>query len=305
MKNRIIPYGYRIEDGKVTVCQKEAAIVKEIYDKRAAGVILSEIAAILNDRGIPFYGEFGWDKHKVKRTLENDRYLGIDGYPAILDRQTIDKARSFQYYAEVNRSCHPSVHLIKSKIICAKCGTKINRKVERNRRQPVVWFCQGCGAMLPIIDEALLQAILESHRELKNGLLENTSGSPFPIPARPSIKLLEDRLHRQLHQRDADVQDILALIREWAAEKYEAAKDESADHTERLAAILENVSLTEYDDVLVERIVRNIILSETGAITVRYINGMDITTGKESENEPTGKECDPDPGKKGTDHKGA
>lgn len=245
MKNRIIPYGYRIEDGKVTVCQKEAAIVKEIYDKRAAGVILSEIAAILNDRGIPFYGEFGWDKHKVKRTLENDRYLGIDGYPAILDRQTIDKARSFQYYAEVNRSCHPSVHLIKSKIICAKCGTKINRKVERNRRQPVVWFCQGCGAMLPIIDEALLQAILESHRELKNGLLENTSGSPFPIPARPSIKLLEDRLHRQLHQRDADVQDILALIREWAAEKYEAAKDESADHTERLAAILENVSLTE------------------------------------------------------------
>lgn len=99
--------------------------------------------------------------------------------------------------------------------------------------------------MLPIIDEALLQAILESHRELKNGLLENTSGSPFPIPARPSIKLLEDRLHRQLHQRDADVQDILALIREWAAEKYEAAKDESADHTERLAAILENVSFTE------------------------------------------------------------
>ena len=70
MKNRIIPYGYRIEDGKVTIYQEEAAIVKEIYEKRAAGVILSDIAASLNDRGIPFYGELGWDKHKVKRLLE-------------------------------------------------------------------------------------------------------------------------------------------------------------------------------------------------------------------------------------------
>lgn len=130
------------------------------------------------------------------------------------------------------------------------------------------------------------------------------SGSPFHIPAPPSLKLLEDRLHRQLHQRDADVKNTLALIREWAAEKYEALKDETTDHTERLAAILEAESLTEYDDALAERIVRNIILSETGTITVRYINGMEIMTGKESGNEPTGKECDPDPGEKGKVHKG-
>jgi len=304
VKNRIIPYGYRIEDGKITICQEEAAIVKEIYEKRAAGVILSEIAASLNDRGIPFYGELGWDKHKVKRVLENDKYLGMDGYPAILDQQTIDKARSFQYYAEFNRNCHPSVHLLKSKIACEICGGKMIRDVQRNRRQPVGWICKSCGATLHITDEVLLQAILECHRELKNGLLEKSSGSPFQIPAPPSLKLLEDRLHRQLHQRDADVQDALVLIREWAAEKYEALKDETTDHTERLAAILEAANLTEYDDALTERIVRNIILSETGAITVRYRNGMEITAGKESGNEPTGKECDFDPGEKGKDHKG-
>lgn len=304
MKNRIIPYGYRIEDGKVTIYHEEAAIVKEIYEKRAAGVILSDIAASLNDRGIPFYGELGWDKHKVKRLLENDKYLGMDGHPAILDQQIVDNARSFQYYAEVNRNCHPSVHLLKSRVLCAKCESKVNRKVERNRKQPVVWICQCCGAILPITDETLLQAILEGHRELKNGLSEMKSGSPFPIPAPPSLKLLEDRLHRQLHRQDADAQDTLAMIREWAAEKYETLKDEVADYTERLVAILEKTSLTEYDDALTERIVRNIILAETGAITVRYRNGMEITEGKESGNEPTGKECDPDPGEEGKDRKG-
>ncbi len=304
MKNRIIPYGYRIKDGKITICQEETAIVKEIYDKRAAGVILSEIAASLNDRGIPFYGEHGWDKHKVKRMLENDKYLGMDGHPAILDQQTVDNARRFQYYTKANRNCHPSVYLLKSRVLCAKCGSKMNRKIERNRRQPEVWICQGCGAILPLIDEVLLQAILECHRELKNELLENISGSPFPLPTPPSLKLLEDRLHRQLRQRDSDVQETLALIREWAAEKYEAAKDKTADHTDRLTAILEKASLTGYDDALTEQIIKNIILSETGAITVRYINGMKIMTGKESGYDPTGKECDPDPGKKRKNYKG-
>ncbi len=304
MKNRIIPYGYQIENGKIAVCQKEAEIVKEIYEKRTAGIILSEIADSLNDRSVMFYGEHGWDKHKVKRALENDKYLGMDGYPAILDHQTVDNARSFQYYTEVNRNCHPSVHLLKSRVLCAKCGSKMNRKIERNRRQPEVWICQGCGAILPLIDEVLLQAILECHRELKNELLEMKSGSSFSIPTPPSLKLLEDRLHRQLHQRDSDVQDTLALIREWASEKYEAAKDETADHTDRLTAILEKASLTGYDDALTEQIIKNIILSETSVITVRYINGMEITTGKERENEPTGKECDLDSGKEGKDRKG-
>ena len=304
MKNRIIPYGYRIEDGKVTVCQEGAAIVKEIYEKRAAGVILSEIAASLNDRGIPFYGELGWDKHKVKRLLENDKYLGMDGHPAILDQQIVDNARSFQYYAEFNRCCDPFVHSLKGKITCEKCGAKIMRITDQRRKRATRWICKSCGATLHITDEVLLKTILECHRELENGLSEMKSGSPFPIPAPPSLKLLEDRLHRQLHQRDADVQNALALIREWAAEKYEALKDEASDHTERLAAILEAESLTEYDAALTERIVRNIILSETGAIAVRYINGMEITAGKESGNEPTGKECDIDPGKKGKDRKG-
>ena len=167
-------------------------------------------------------------------------------------------------------------------------------------QEDVLALCHGLKAE----HELLLQAILESHRELNTGLLEKNSSSPFPLPTPPSLKLLEDRLHRQLHQRDADVQDTLSLIREWAAEKYEALKDEAADHTERLAAILEAASLKEYDDALTERIVRNIILAETGAITVRYINGMEIMTGKESGNEPTGKECDPDTGEKGKDRKG-
>ena len=210
----------------------------------------------------------------LKRLLENDKYLGMDGHPAILDQQIVDNARSFQYYAEFNRCCDPFVHSLKGKITCEKCGAKIMRITDQRRKQATRWICKSCGAALHITDEVLLQMIFECHRELKNGLSEMKSGSPFPIPAPPSLKLLEDRLHRQLHRQDADAQDTLAMIREWAAEKYETLKDEIADYTERLVAILEKTSLTEYDDALTERIVRNIILAETGAITVRYRNSM-------------------------------
>lgn len=288
MKNRKIPYGYKIEDGKIAICHEEAPIVKELFEKRAAGRTLKEIADSLNLRNIPYYPGIGWDKHKVKRVLENDRYLGTDGFPLMLDRETVTAARAFQYYTEVNRTCHPSVHLLKSKIICADCGKKMVRKCERNRRQPTGWRCQACGAVLFLPDDALLDAILQAHKSLKDGLLDKKSGGPFSIPSSPAVKLLEDRIRRQLAHQDRDIAETLALIQEWAMEKYETCKNETDGHTDWLAVILETCSLAEYDDALSERIISNIILSQTGAIMVRYINGMEITAGRRNEHEQNG-----------------
>ena len=125
--------------------------------------------------------------------------------------------------------------------------------------------------MLSLPDETLLQAILECHRELKNGLLENTLRQPvsYTIPAQPQAA--GGQAASAAPPTDADVQDTLSLIREWAAEKYEALKDEASDHTERLALSWKQQTSRNTMTPLTERIVRNIILSETGAITVRYI----------------------------------
>ena len=65
MTNRKNLYGYRIENGALAVVEA------------------------LNGDGVPYSAEAPeWNKHKVKRLLENPRYTGADGYPAILDEDT-------------------------------------------------------------------------------------------------------------------------------------------------------------------------------------------------------------------------
>lgn len=87
MTNRKNLYGYRIENGMLTICPEESAVVEQIYTLYQAGGSYQAISDALNREGIPFSGEApAWNKHKVKRLLENPRYTGADGYPPIIDK---------------------------------------------------------------------------------------------------------------------------------------------------------------------------------------------------------------------------
>ena len=87
-------YGYRIVSGEITVVPDEKAVVERIAGLYIAGASYQTIADSLNKAGTLFSSEAPlWNKHKVKRLLENPRYTGTKGYPAILDR---DQLRSFR-----------------------------------------------------------------------------------------------------------------------------------------------------------------------------------------------------------------
>lgn len=78
-----IPYGYRIENGAAVVDEAEAAVVREFFDYYISGLALMAAAEKV---GLKLYhGSAG-------RMLRNKKYLGDDYYPAIIDRETFDKA---------------------------------------------------------------------------------------------------------------------------------------------------------------------------------------------------------------------
>ena len=83
---------------------------------------------------------------------------------------------------------------------------------------------------------------------------------------------------------DRDNDEIRLLIMQWTAQRYEDAKDTEKDHTERLRLLLDEHNLDRYDDELTAKIVSSILLNEPCTVTVRYINGMEITMGKENVN---------------------
>lgn len=92
MKIRNLPYGYQYENGVITINQKETETVKEIFNEYLNGKSLLKIAERLNAEHIEYMpGVYGWNKSRIKRLIEDERYLGVKGYPPIIDEDMHNK----------------------------------------------------------------------------------------------------------------------------------------------------------------------------------------------------------------------
>lgn len=86
---RKILYGYFIQNGELKILPAEAIIVKRVFNDYLEGLSYQGIVEMLNEEKIPYSPEVAeWNKHKVKRLLENPRYIGEKEYPAIIELET-------------------------------------------------------------------------------------------------------------------------------------------------------------------------------------------------------------------------
>ena len=89
MANRKILYGYQITHGELVIRAEEQLIVHKVFITYLTGLSYQALADQLNADNIPFAQESPlWNKHKIKRMLENPRYTGTDRYPPIIDQDT-------------------------------------------------------------------------------------------------------------------------------------------------------------------------------------------------------------------------
>ena len=88
-KNRTIPFGYMMKDGKITVNPKEVLAVVTILSEYLAGKSLSEIA---DQMTVPYSEGVRWNKNMVKRILENEKYLGTEIYPQLISKDIFKAA---------------------------------------------------------------------------------------------------------------------------------------------------------------------------------------------------------------------
>ena len=85
LKNRNIPFGYCVINGKYAINKIEAQAVREIFENYINGKSLKTIAAEMQ---IPYNsGKEAWNKNMVCRVLENRKYIGEKGYPRIISNE--------------------------------------------------------------------------------------------------------------------------------------------------------------------------------------------------------------------------
>lgn len=90
LKNRNIPFGYCMVNGKYALNAPEADAVREIFADYIGGKSLKTIATEMQ---IPYnMGKAVWNKNMVCRVLENQKYIGENGYPQIITIEDFEQA---------------------------------------------------------------------------------------------------------------------------------------------------------------------------------------------------------------------
>ena len=97
MNTRLIPYGYKMENGVLLVNEEEAEQVRRIFEMRVNDMGVYAIGKMLYEEQIPFFTDTR-DKaiKKASAILYKQIYTGAKGYPAIVDKETFDKVQAMK-----------------------------------------------------------------------------------------------------------------------------------------------------------------------------------------------------------------
>ena len=88
MKQRIVPLGYALSGGIIIINEAEADTVREIAEQYLSGKSLKAIAEMLTAKHIEYMsGKTDWNRSRIKRIVEDKRYIGDGGYMPILTEQ--------------------------------------------------------------------------------------------------------------------------------------------------------------------------------------------------------------------------
>lgn len=155
-------YGFDLVDGELVVNEKEAAVVRRIFNMYLQGMGKQRIADILNDGSIPKKnGEEKWSYTTVSYVLSNERYIGDallqkkyttdtfpykkrpnkgekpqyyveNANPAIVSKETFDAVRELSHKRMFKLS-NRSTHTLSKILVCSECGRVFRKQTSRNK----------------------------------------------------------------------------------------------------------------------------------------------------------------------------
>lgn len=217
-KQRALPFGYAMQGGRIETDKTEARIVRRVYKLYENGGSLDSISALLTKQPVPYFDvNPEWNKHKVKRILENEKYTGADGFPVILDRETFLRVRELhgkktQVWQEP--SANPEKHIWK-RFTCAECGSRLKRIGGRKANSSLL-ECEDCGIRIEFPTDELLRTLMNRFQEAVSSASQQEPERYVPTA---EIMRLENDIARRI-ERPTDEQTIRRLVLEAAAKRY-------------------------------------------------------------------------------------
>ena len=252
-KNRTIPFGYVMCKGEIMPDPVENQAVREIFTAYLQGSSLSEIAGHMSILNISYNGiTFDWNKNMVKRIFENEKYLGKDGYPVLIDSETYyhANARKKSKATSVNEISE-ELKIIRSLTYCTECGHRLSRI--GGNTQTDKWDCRNpeCSRFNYRLTDNMIKDIL---LHILNAVIAN-----------PDLL-------------DTDSEKVKTEILRLAELKYDCCTyNDSPQKTEYLKELIsgrEQLNIIDYD--LLKSCVSRILIGHFYTVEIEFINGVII-----------------------------
>ena len=281
-KNRTIPFGYCMKNGEITTEPKELYTVVTIFDEYLKGKSLSEIANLMQYENIRYSEDSEhWNKNMVKRIIENEKYLGNDTYPQIIDNETFRLAneKRLQNATRLNL-ISDDLQKIRNRTYCSECGHRLSRIGGNSKYEH--WDCRNPDCYrfeYRLTDQMIIGAVLNVlNSAIANPSLLESGGEISIYSPTADIVRQQNEINRMTDSVQVDFDRVKAEILRLAEMKYDCCTyNESPQKTEELRNLLENNKQLNILDIgLFKACVSRIRISHFCTIEVELINGVRI-----------------------------
>lgn len=279
MKNRNIPFGYRYQNGVVTRHPTESAVFGQIVRSYLDGKSLLNISEDLNAGQVEYLpGVTGWNKARVMRLLEDKRYLGDSGYPALIDADTFALLQEKKHLRNLLKDTdrQADIFQITVPVRCPACGAEMSRRHDSRCKCTERWTCRdpNCKTLIKMSDCDLLTQITE----ILNRIIEYPElihdDELSPIEPTAEQRKLENEIGRIQDTGAQEKETLQGKLLELVSLKYKSIPA-GVGICYRLKADFEkSAPLTAFSAELFDRTVRAVHLREDGAIDLELLNGQ-------------------------------
>lgn len=280
MKKRNMLFGYKVENGQKVIEEKESKIVVEIYTRYLKRETVLAIANDLTKRRIEYVpSRYEWNKPRVLRVVKDERYIGADKFPQLIDKSVFYAAQSLNSQKRtINEGfLDKDVHRIGVPIKCSVCDSILKRKCDCRKKNPEKWYCSNkdCRKIITIKDDVLINYLID----VMNALIEKKDNIEYiPQEKGDNTKLifLENEIENLYANPRSNEENIRNKLSTYFTELYKSV-DKNVGKTMRIKNTLKNTPLqTKFSPELINSIAEAIKLYPDGDVAIVLINGQEI-----------------------------
>ena len=281
-RNRVILFGYCMKNGEITTEPKEVYAVEEIFREYLNGSSFLQIAKLMESEKIRYSEDSDrWNKNMVKRIIENEKYLGTDKYPQIIDEDIFKRAneKRVQKATTLNLVCD-DLQGIRKVTYCLECGEKLFRRTNGKGRE--YWNCGNPDCFkyeYRLTDQMIIGAVLTVlNTAIANPSLLEYGGEISTYSPTADVIRKQNEINQMTDSAQIDFDRVKAEIFRLAEMKYDCCTyNNSPQKTDEIKALLKNhEQLNTLDIGLFKACVSRIWISHFCTIEVEFINGVHI-----------------------------